>query len=284
LNSSISVNKMPTSQSEVNTHKRKGKWGEPSHKSGRGNKNQVSAGKEAMDEQPFHSADTRTTSFAATVRFLDSTTCSVSLSEKSTVGQLKKLVVERKGCPAAGLQIFSLGEETALTSNQTAGDCGIIEGTELVAIIEETPQTGFHKEFTWMERALSGHAICRATRNKIGRGEWRVGIICRHFRRGNMPRWQLPLPFLQNVVVEIAPDARAKSKGPSRSRFVKGDLRVGLCCEGAPVHWYTPSEVRDLLKPVLALPEARSFEVSSFNGFTRLPPTDQAEIMRICEL
>jgi hypothetical protein len=109
---------MPTSKTNK-TPKRKGEWTVPSRKSARNNKSQVIPSKEAVDEQHVPSTDTETTPFVVTVRFLDSAACSVNVSENSTVRQIKKSVVESKGCPAACLKIFSPDEEKPLKINQT---------------------------------------------------------------------------------------------------------------------------------------------------------------------
>jgi hypothetical protein len=127
----------------------------------------------------------------------------------------------------------------------------------------------------FLERAKSGRSSCKSSKAKIGEGEWRIGIEGGQYLQ---KMWQLPLPFLQSIKVELASNAKAKSRGASGTNFIKGELRLAICCQTTK-HWYRPHEAAAVLQPVLQLDETAGFELKSLQGFDGLEHSDQELIL-----
>eukprot|EP00935_MAST-01C_sp_MAST-1C-sp1_P001324 g1324.t1 len=127
-----------------------------------------------------------------------------------------------------------------------------------------------------LQRSVSDRATCRASKQKIPKGVWRVGMQAWIAGRNAMT-WSLPLPFLQAIKVEYAKNGRGKSKGNGES-FEKGELRIGLTAH-TKTDWYRPSEVAKELRPILDLEETKTFEIQSIDGFDALESSDQKLIV-----
>ena len=132
-----------------------------------------------------------------------------------------------------------------------------------------------------VEQAKSGRSKCAATQTTIAEKAWRVGMQVYGSSHGHMQmKWQLPLPFLQNIKVEES-NGRANSKA-TQSKILKGELRVGFVCPGTKqetTNWYRPAEAAPELKPVLALDEASSFDLKSLRGFEDLDEPKQTSLL-----
>merc|ERR1740130_2407079 len=115
-----------------------------------------------------------------------------------------------------------------------------------LAIEDDAEQTDGGGGIT-IEFAKTGRSTCRKCRNKIEKGQPRVGMMAWIVGRNAMT-WQHPICSLQNIVVGYERSNQNK-KGRCKATnvvFLKDDLKIGIKCHTAKSYYHL-----DGIRPVL---------------------------------
>lgn len=141
-----------------------------------------------------------------------------------------------------------------------------------------------------LEYAKTGRSTCRKCKQKIDKGEPRVGMEAWIVGR-NAITWQRPRCLLQNlcVVYEKSGGGRGRCKSTNRS-FSKGQPKVGIRCHTATSYYHVDA-VGSVLANVVALmgtdPNRKSdgFEVGidDIDGNQKLSEEDRAAVAAVLE-
>merc|ERR1740130_2655650 len=115
-----------------------------------------------------------------------------------------------------------------------------------LAIEDDAEQTDGGGGIT-IEFAKTGRSTCRKCRNKIEKGQPRVGMMAWIVGRNAMT-WQHPMCALQNIVIGYERSNQNK-KGRCKATnvvFLKDDLKIGIKCHTAKSYYHL-----DGIRPVL---------------------------------
>jgi len=162
------------------------------------------------------------------------------------------------------------GGDTLLVKNEkkgqrlasTAGTSATKSESAEKSSVRDGATGKYHEEaLLQVERAVSGRASCRGCKEKIGKGDYRVGMQAWSSGR-NIVVWHHPVCFVRDAVrlekIDRGSSARCKYTG---DRFVKGDLRIVLQVGATKNYYCAPVAVKPLLAPVydaIALTERES--------------------------
>jgi len=151
------------------------------------------------------------------------------------------------------------GGDKSILKNQTQGQ--ILDSTAGTSTIKresgensrdpDNANKNYNKEaLLQVERAVSGRASCRGCKEKISKGDYRVGIQAWSSGR-NVVVWHHPVCFVRDAVriekLDRGSSARCKYTG---DRFVKGDLRIVLQVGSTKNYYHALVAVKPLLAPV----------------------------------
>ncbi|DBB11441.1 hypothetical protein WJX82_009846 [Trebouxia sp. C0006] len=123
-----------------------------------------------------------------------------------------------------------------------------------------------------LDVAKSNRSTCKATGEKIEKGEHRVGVEA--YSGGHISMtWQKVVPFLEGCSLEYSKTNTGADKKTGQ-KFSKGDLRFVMTVKGSRILLSVKSAAEEL-KPVLA--EANEFSLLSFKGLEGLQEGDREE-------
>lgn len=123
-----------------------------------------------------------------------------------------------------------------------------------------------------LDVAKSNRSTCKATGEKIEKGEHRVGVEA--YSGGHISMtWQKVVPFLEGCSLEYSKTNTGADKKTGH-KFSKGDLRFVMTVKGSRILLSIKSAAEEL-KPVLA--EADDFSLLSFKGLEDLQEGDREE-------
>merc|ERR1740130_1291235 len=132
-----------------------------------------------------------------------------------------------------------------------------------LAIEDDAEQTDGDDGIT-IEFAKTGRSTCRKCRNKIEKGQPRVGMMAWIVGRNAMT-WQHPICSLQNIVVGYERSNQNK-KGRCKATnvvFLKDDLKIGIKCHTAKSYYHLDG-IRPVLDRILV---SSSNDDNNRNGF-----------------
>eukprot|EP00947_MAST-08B_sp_MAST-8B-sp1_P003181 g3181.t1 len=112
------------------------------------------------------------------------------------------------------------------------------------------PPSSSPPPFLTIEQAKTGRAKCRACREPIEQGAYRIGQQAWIVGRNAMT-WQHPDCFVGRVCVAVEPSGRGKCKATGR-QLAKGEVKLGLRSHTATA-WVALSSVPAVLAPVLSV-------------------------------
>ncbi|KAK9799849.1 hypothetical protein WJX73_009741 [Symbiochloris irregularis] len=144
--------------------------------------------------------------------------------------------------------------------------------------MSDTDDTAEKKSVVKVEQASTGRSTCRATGEKIEKGEWRAGMEAWVAGRVNMT-WQKLLPFLQNCSVETCSgkgnNGTCKQSG---HKFTKGEARfVAVVKEKR--NYLTLESAATELKPALEAIDSAEFVATDFKGLEELSQEDRQKFI-----
>merc|ERR1740130_1596389 len=119
-----------------------------------------------------------------------------------------------------------------------------------LAIEDDAEQTDGGGGIT-IEFAKTGRSTCRKCRNKIEKGQPRVGMMAWIVGRNAMT-WQHPICALQNIVIGYERSNQNK-KGRCKATnvvFLKDDLKIGIKCHTAKSYYHLEG-IRPVLDRIL---------------------------------
>ncbi|KAL3141679.1 hypothetical protein ABBQ32_004367 [Trebouxia sp. C0010 RCD-2024] len=126
-----------------------------------------------------------------------------------------------------------------------------------------------------LDVAKSGRSTCRATGEKIEKGEHRVGVEA--YTGGHISMtWQKLVPFLEGCSVEYSKSSTGADKKTGQ-KFAKGDARFVVTTKGSRILLSLKSASEEL-QPVLE--EAKDFKLLSMKGLENLKENDRAEFFK----
>ncbi|KAL4441841.1 hypothetical protein ABPG77_003757 [Micractinium sp. CCAP 211/92] len=137
------------------------------------------------------------------------------------------------------------------------------------------------------EQALSGRSTCRATGQKIEKGEWRVGLEV--WISGRVATaWMKPLPFLQeccHVEYALNPSSQQGSCRATGAKFVRGDVRfVATAGDPSKKIYLSLAAAGAALRPVLQHVGAVAFRPCQLAGLETLAAEDRASFYQAFEV
>jgi len=127
--------------------------------------------------------------------------------------------------------------------------------TETEIITEHNDNMEYNEDaLLLIQPATSGRASCKGCREKIMKGEHRVGMQIWSSGRQIMV-WHHPLCFLQTAVrvEKLVKNSRAACKYSGRSKFTTGDLRLVLEVGLTKNYYYAPIAIDPMLSPVFRI-------------------------------
>jgi hypothetical protein len=128
-----------------------------------------------------------------------------------------------------------------------------------------------------LEQAPSNRSTCKATGEKIEKGQWRVGMLA--FRAGfESMQWQKAVPFLEACYVEQCTKANSGTCKITAHKFQKGEVRF-VCTNGKQKLFFTVLSAAKVLQPIIAEVK-EDFSPEQFKGIAELAEPERAQIFK----
>ncbi|KAL4433964.1 hypothetical protein ABPG75_000405 [Micractinium tetrahymenae] len=137
------------------------------------------------------------------------------------------------------------------------------------------------------EQALSGRSTCRATGEKIDKGEWRVGLEV--WISGRVATaWTKPLPFLKDcchLEYALNPSTQQGSCRATGAKFARGDVRfVATAGDPSKKLYLSLAAAGAALRPVLQHVGGGAFRPCQLAGLEALAAKDRAAFFQAFEV